>query len=201
MAPRLTKRYEATMMRVRTAAAKDCNGNSGMPPPPLLELDDVEGLELVVLEELWTLEVDVVLEVVVVEDVLVVVDVLDEVLVVEVVEVVEVVDVVEVVVVGAVYLKVVVLKIVGGYAPHVAFTVYVPETQAEVPPATKSYSYAPVVASTSASPIVTRIFPDGSNTLTDAAVFETPGAGDTAPVTLTVCPDVYEGWSVATVIE
>jgi hypothetical protein len=92
-------------------------------------VEDVDELEVVVLEVL----VDDVL-VVLVEELLLLLEVLEEVLLVEELEV----DVVVVVVVVLLSekLKVTAWKMVGGYAPQVALTVYVPATQLG-PPATK----------------------------------------------------------------
>ena len=87
---------------------------------------------------------------------------------------------------------------VGGYAPQVAFTAYVPGVQSVVPPVTKSNSNPPVVAFTRAFS-TTATFPTGLTTLMKAAVFA-PGAGVTDPVTFTCWLGRYDCLSVVTVI-
>ena len=95
------------------------NGNSGIPLLPLVELEI--GI--------------VVLETEVVESRARLVELEDAVVVVVVIWLPVVLELVEVTTDGA-YWKVAVAFTCGGYAPQVAFTVYVPATHAEVPPAT-----------------------------------------------------------------
>ncbi len=84
--------------------------------------------------------------------------------------------------VGA-HVKVATVEMVGGYAPQVALTLYVPVTQAVDPPATKSNSNAPDVALTTTFPTSTSVLL-GLITFTKTAVLG-PGAGVTELVTLT----------------
>jgi hypothetical protein len=95
------------------------NGNSGIPPLLLVELET----EVVALKT----------ELVELEDVVVAVVVLWLPVVLAPLDMLELVDVTT----DGAYWKVAVAFTCGGYAPQVAFTVYVPPTHAEVPPATK----------------------------------------------------------------
>ncbi|GEM_PF-4797545 len=122
----LTRRYAADITRTTIPTSAACTGNSGT----VVLVDDV--VTMVVVELVVVVELDDVGEV---EDE---VDVVEVVVVLEVVGAVLVVVVLVVVVVLAtVKLKVAVLNMAGGNAPQVAFTVYVPTVQAELPPATK----------------------------------------------------------------
>ena len=106
--------YAETITRTKMPTIAAWNGNSGIPPLAELETEMVELEEVeIAVVTLWLL---------------VLLSLLDVLL-----------DVLELVVVTAdgAYWNVVVALTCGGYAPHVAFTVYVPATHAEVPPATR----------------------------------------------------------------
>jgi hypothetical protein len=108
---RLIARYDTAIRRVIAPMAIAWNGNSGIPPPPPPVLELVVGALEVVVELVELLEVEEVLEVEDVEELVV--------LVVELVE--EVVDV-EVVMGELDHAKFANAKMVGPYAPQVAFT-------------------------------------------------------------------------------
>jgi len=69
--------------------------------------------------------------------------------------------------------------------PQVAFTVYVPAIQLEVPPATVTWLYAPVEGFTGSSPMSTTTLA-GFFIVTTTAVFA-PGLGVTVPLIMMDC--------------